>query len=96
MTRGNDIVLASQDVCIDYVQRSRFWRKAPTVRAIDVASFEIHRGESIGVIGRNGAGKSTLLRALAGIIRPTSGSISRFTDSITLLALGVGYEPTSS
>lgn len=54
-------------------------------------SFEIKRGESLGVIGHNGAGKSTLLRIVAGIYRPTEGHIDT-TGQIVLLNLGTGFD----
>jgi capsular polysaccharide transport system ATP-binding protein len=46
-------------------------------RVLDNVSFEIHRGQAIGIMGRNGSGKSTLVRLLGGIEHPTSGSIRR-------------------
>lgn len=46
------------------------------LRAIDGISLDINRGDRVGIIGHNGAGKSTLLKTLAGIYKPTSGSIS--------------------
>jgi lipopolysaccharide transport system ATP-binding protein len=61
--------------------------------ALEDISFELRKGETLGVIGRNGAGKSTLLRLLAGIIDPDCGSIERNTDSVLLLSLQVGFMP---
>jgi ABC-type polysaccharide/polyol phosphate transport system ATPase subunit len=46
-------------------------------RVLDNVSFELHRGQAIGIVGRNGSGKSTLVRILGGIEQPTSGSIER-------------------
>jgi ABC-2 type transport system ATP-binding protein len=48
---------------------------APVLRAVDDLSFEVGPGEIVGLIGPNGAGKTTTLRALAGIVRPSSGTI---------------------
>lgn len=45
------------------------------VKAVTDASFVVHHGESVGIIGRNGSGKSTILRAIAGLIPPTKGSV---------------------
>jgi len=60
--------------------------------ALKDISFDIERGHTVGVIGSNGAGKSTLLKTLAGVFQPDSGSIQLNTESISLLALGSGFE----
>ncbi|MFO0575451.1 MAG: ABC transporter ATP-binding protein [Polyangia bacterium] len=56
-------------------------------------SFDIRRGETVGVIGQNGSGKSTLLRLLAGACYPTEGRISVRGRIAPLLALGAGFQP---
>lgn len=61
------------------------------VRAIRGVSFDVPKGQCTGIIGANGAGKSTLMRAVAGILPPTSGSITIDGKVSTLLALGVGF-----
>jgi lipopolysaccharide transport system ATP-binding protein len=64
---------------------SKFW-------ALQDVSFNVRRGETVGVIGRNGAGKSTLLKILADIIRPDRGSIDRADIKVTLQSLGAGFD----
>lgn len=59
--------------------------------ALNDVSLELHRGDTLGVIGRNGVGKSTLLKLLADIIEPDRGSIERQTVRSTLLSLRVGF-----
>ena len=64
--------------------------------ALTNITFDVYRGETLGIIGRNGAGKSTLLRVLAGIIKPDSGQITIHSNSISLMALQAGFDPNLS
>lgn len=64
--------------------------------ALKNITFDVFRGETLGIIGRNGAGKSTLLRVLAGIIKPDSGEITIHSKSISLMALQAGFDPNLS
>ncbi|MFR7819931.1 ABC transporter ATP-binding protein [Candidatus Pseudoruminococcus sp.] len=64
--------------------------------ALENVSFELKKGESIGLVGVNGSGKSTLLRLIAGIMEPTHGTIYTKGTIAPLIALGGGFEPTLS
>ncbi|MBD5542781.1 MAG: ABC transporter ATP-binding protein [Lachnospiraceae bacterium] len=62
------------------------------VEAVRGVSFRIPQGEIVGIVGKNGSGKSTMLRAIAGIFTPDSGTIDLHGHSISLLAIGVGFQ----
>ena len=64
--------------------------------AIDDVSFDIHRGETFGIIGENGSGKSTMLKCMARILRPDKGSVSVEGKLSALLELGAGFHPELS
>jgi lipopolysaccharide transport system ATP-binding protein len=66
-------------------------RKAKTFTALDEVSFEVARGECLGIIGRNGSGKSTTLGLIAGVLRPSAGAIETRGKIAPLLELGAGF-----
>jgi lipopolysaccharide transport system ATP-binding protein len=75
-----------------------YWKKSGLFRqkrfwVLNDVSFEIRKGETLGIIGRNGAGKSTLLRLLAGIIAPDKGNLISNGGRASLLSLQIGFTP---
>lgn len=70
----------------DQLRPEEFW-------AVNNVSFELRRGECLGLIGRNGAGKTTLLKMLNGLIKPDKGRIEMRGRVGALIALGAGFNP---
>ncbi len=66
--------------------------KAEYFEAVKGVSFEVEKGQILGIVGKNGSGKSTLLRAIAGIFSPDEGSIDLHGHSVSLLSIGVGFQ----
>ncbi len=64
--------------------------------ALKDVSFQLRRGEALGLVGKNGSGKSTLLRVISGLIRPDTGSVTVKGRVAPLIALGAGFNPILS
>lgn len=60
--------------------------------ALKNVSFDVKKGEVVGIIGRNGAGKSTMLKIISGILKPTSGSVVCHGNIVPMLELGSGFD----
>ena len=68
-------------------------RRFEELRVLEDISFEVRRGETLGVMGRNGSGKSTLLKIISGIYRADRGSVVVRAPVTPILELGVGWNP---
>ena len=66
-------------------EKNEFW-------ALSDINFEVKKGEVVGFIGSNGAGKSTLLKIIAGVMKPTKGSLEIFGNICPMIELGAGFD----
>ncbi|QFY90654.1 ABC transporter ATP-binding protein [Magnetovirga frankeli] len=87
-----------KDIAAELLPGERDLERHATLRpgefwAVDDVSFELRRGECLGLIGRNGAGKTTLLKMLNGLIKPDKGRIEIRGRVSGLIALGAGFNP---
>lgn len=74
------------------VQRLKRQYRVDEFQALTDVSFDVQKGEIVGLIGRNGAGKSTLLKVISGIMKPTSGSVTVHGNIVPMLELGSGFD----
>jgi ABC-type polysaccharide/polyol phosphate transport system ATPase subunit len=86
---------AFQDIAAELFARGRMSHVLRTGEfwALHDLSFQLRRGQALGLVGANGAGKTTLLRLISGLIRPDTGSIRIKGRVAPLIALGAGFNP---
>lgn len=89
------LVYGVQDIASELVGARR---KGSTLRpkefwALQDVSFQLRRGEALGLVGKNGSGKSTLLRVISGLIKPDRGQVEVRGRVAPLIALGAGFNP---
>lgn len=97
-----EIAIEIKDLCISYrglksysIKKSLLHFRRNHVeefQAVKHVSFQISKGNILGIIGKNGSGKSTLLNAIAGIFAPDHGEIDLKGNTVSLLSIGVGFQ----
>ena len=100
MSKKEEIAISVNDLHVYYRDMNRFTLKkakrekgsGKIFKAVKGVSFEIPKGQILGICGKNGSGKSTLLRAISGIFSADKGSINLHKNSISLLSIGVGFQ----
>lgn len=93
------MVVPGQEIKTTLLHPLRVWRASHRNRdlwAVRDVSFDVGKGEFFSIIGANGSGKSSLLRLLAGLSKPTTGSVDTTGRVSTLLELGSGFHPQVS
>lgn len=74
------------------IQKLKRQIKYRELRALDHVSFNVKKGEIVGIIGTNGSGKSTLLKIVSGAMKPTDGTVVVDKKKVQLLTLGTGFD----
>jgi len=90
---SKDKVMGLKEYVVKALKRQLFFEEFWALRDV---SFTVEKGEVFGVMGLNGAGKSTLLKVIAGVFRPTVGSVAISGELAPLLELGAGFDPEFS
>ncbi|WP_312447102.1 ABC transporter ATP-binding protein [Lacrimispora sp.] len=86
----NDKIISLKETVVALLSGKLQYEKFTVLEDI---SFEVKKGEVVGIIGKNGAGKSTLLKIISGVLKPTKGKVSVNGNIVPMLELGSGFDP---
>ncbi len=75
---------------VRFIKRNIMYKEFWALRNV---SFTIEKGDRVAIIGSNGSGKSTILKIIAGVLKPTEGSVKSYGKIVPLLELGAGFDP---
>lgn len=103
---GERPVISVQNVCMYFqiatqnvsgikefaIQKLKGKMRYRELRALDHVSFDVYKGEVVGIIGTNGSGKSTLLKIVSGALKPSFGKVEVDRSKVQLLTLGTGFD----
>ena len=87
---ASDSLTSLKECFIKLVKHELFFEEFRVLKHI---SFDIHRGEVVGLAGTNGSGKSTMLKIIAGVLEPSEGSVKVHGNIALLIELGAGFDP---
>ena len=87
---ASDSLMSLKECFIKLAKHELFFEE---FRALKHISFDIHRGEVVGLVGTNGSGKSTTLKIIAGVLEPSEGSVKVHGNIAPLIELGAGFDP---
>lgn len=92
-TMANDRINSIKEFLIKLVKGKLKFKKFTALKDV---TFDIEKGEVVGLIGHNGAGKSTMLKIISGIVNPTKGSVKVNGNVVPMLELGAGFDSDMS
>ena len=87
---ASDSLISLKECFIKLAKHELFFEE---FRALKHISFDIHRGEVVGLVGTNGSGKSTMLKIIAGVLEPSEGSVKVHGNIAPLIEFGAGFDP---
>ena len=86
---ANDKVMSLKEFIVAKMKNRLVYEE---FQVLDDISFHVNKGEVLGIVGKNGAGKSTLLKIIAGVMKPSSGSVHANGTIVPMLELGSGFD----